>query len=150
MNTHPQILVLDFGSQYTQLIARKIRELKVNSLILPWNTSIEKIRELAPRGVIFSGGPSSVYDVDAPQPEYRLEDLGVPILGVCYGLQLCGRMLGATVLPGESREYGLAQLKVVADPLFEGFAPESRVWMSHGDQLAGVPEGCSVLARTDT
>jgi GMP synthase (glutamine-hydrolysing) len=124
------ILVLDYGSQYTQLIARRVRELRVYAEILPWNAPAEKILALAPRGIILSGGPNSVYDEGAPTlPEYVL-DLKVPILGICYGMQLLTQALGGTVIPGTKREYGPAEVTVdTTSPLFAGLPAALPVWM---------------------
>ncbi|HVR63378.1 MAG TPA: GMP synthase (glutamine-hydrolyzing), partial [Polyangia bacterium] len=116
------ILILDFGSQYTQLIARRVREQKVYSEIHPFNIPLSKIRQLAPRGIILSGGPSSSYDVGAPRVSAELYDLEVPILGICYGVQLTALLLGGQVVPADRREYGRAVVRVTgADDLFHGF-----------------------------
>jgi GMP synthase (glutamine-hydrolysing) len=145
------ILILDFGSQYTQLIARRVREQKVYSEIHPFNVPIAKIRELAPRGIILSGGPSSSYDAGAPRISTELYDLGVPVLGICYGVQLTALLLGGQVAPAERREYGRASLKISdATDLFHGFASgeEISVWMSHGDRIETLPGGFSVSGES--
>lgn len=146
------VLVLDFGGQYTQLIARRVRECRVYCEILPYDTPVETIASRAPRGIIFSGGPASVYDADAPIVDPHIYDLGVPILGICYGMQLMARQLGGEVLPSDLREYGLAELTVrESGALFDGIAvPEQRLpcWMSHGDTVLSTPPGFAVVAST--
>ncbi len=143
------LLVLDYGSQYTQLIARRVRELHVYAEILPWNAPAEKARALAPRGVILSGGPNSVYDEGAPTlPEYVLS-LDVPVLGICYGMQLLTQALGGTVIPGTKREYGPAEVTVdTTSPLFAGLPETMSVWMSHGDRVETPPPGFAVMGRS--
>ena len=156
MSSHPArprdlILILDFGSQYTQLIARRVREQKVYSEIHPFNISMAKIRELAPRGIILSGGPSSSYDAGAPRISTELYDLGVPVLGICYGVQLTALLLGGQVAPASRREYGRATLKVKdANDLFHGFQPgeDISVWMSHGDRIEALPSGFAVSGES--
>jgi len=145
------ILILDFGSQYTQLIARRVREQKVYSEIHPFNIPISKIRELAPRGIILSGGPSSSYDAGAPRISTELYDLGIPVLGICYGVQLTALLLGGQVAPAERREYGRASLKIKdATGLFHGFSAgeELSVWMSHGDRIEKLPDGFAVSGES--
>ena len=142
------ILVLDFGSQYTQLIARRIREANVYSEVVPFNTSVETIRQHQPRGIILSGGPDSVYETGAPACDRRVYDLGVPILGVCYGMQLLAKELGGKVVPGAEREYGSRTIQGAAPScLIEGM---TRVWMSHGDRILEPPPDFEVTARSDT
>ena len=142
------ILVLDFGSQYTQLIARRIREAKVYSEVVPFGTSIEAIQRLSPRGLILSGGPDSVYEPGAPASDPRLFALGIPVLGVCYGMQLMAKQLGGKVEPGTEREYGSREIETVAPSrLLNG---TRRVWMSHGDRIIEPPPGFSVTARSST
>ena len=146
-----KILVLDFGSQYTQLIARRVRENQVYSEIFPFNVSIERIRHFDPKGIILSGGPSSVYDKDAPLPDNAIFDLGVPVLGICYGMQLMAHMLkGGKVGRALKREYGRAEI-VVDDTsdLFKGLPIKSIVWMSHGDRIEKAPSGFVSIAHTD-
>jgi GMP synthase (glutamine-hydrolysing) len=145
------ILILDFGSQYTQLIARRVREQKVYSEIHPFNIPIAKIRELAPRGIILSGGPSSSYDAGAPRISTELYDLGVPVLGICYGVQLTALLLGGQVAPAARREYGRATLKIKeTTDLFHGFAAgeDISVWMSHGDRIEALPGGFAVSGES--
>ena len=145
------ILILDFGAQYTQLIARRVREQKVYSEIHPFNLPIARIRELAPKGIILSGGPSSAYDAGAPRVPVELYDLGIPILGICYGVQLTSLLLGGKVIAASHREYGRATLKVTAPgELFHGFAAgeEIPVWMSHGDRIEALPPGFSVIGES--
>ena len=145
-----KILVLDFGSQYTQLIARRIREQKVYSEIVPFNTSIGKIRDFEPKGIILSGGPSSVYDTEAPFPAREVLELGVPVLGICYGMQLMSHILGGTVDRAVRREYGRAEIIIDDDSdIFKDIKSGSVVWMSHADRIEKQPDGFSVLAHTD-
>ncbi|MEK6566662.1 MAG: glutamine-hydrolyzing GMP synthase, partial [Bacteroidota bacterium] len=143
------LLVLDFGSQYTQLIARRVRELGVYAEIHPYNTSVEKISELQPVGIILSGGPSSVYDHDAPKPSEKMYEMGIPVLGICYGLQLIADQLGGKVDPSQQREYGKASL-VIDDrkDLFDGLNGSTSVWMSHGDRLSKLPPGFEPIAHS--
>ncbi|GBC82620.1 GMP synthase [glutamine-hydrolyzing] [bacterium HR10] len=144
------VLVLDFGSQYTQLISRRVRELGVYSEIVPFHLPLERIRERRPRALILSGGPRSVYEEGAPRCDPALWDLGIPVLGICYGVQLMAHVLGGRVVPSERREYGAARLEVVGEsPLFAGLPREMTVWMSHGDEVQQPPEGFQVLARTE-
>jgi GMP synthase (glutamine-hydrolysing) len=148
---HEVIIILDFGSQYTQLIARRVREAGVYSEILPFNVPFEKIQDRQPRGVILSGGPSSVYDKNAPRVSpAALEQLGCPILGICYGLQLFASEMGGKVQPSSSREFGYARLQVLDQDsqLFAGLPAEIDVWMSHGDQVTTAPPGFRVTAIT--
>ncbi len=143
------IVVLDFGSQYTQLIARRIRELKVFSVVLPCTASLEEIQSYKPVGIILSGGPSSVYDADAPPADERVLGLGLPVLGVCYGLHFIVHKLGGKVRPGPKREYGHAEVSVSGKSrLLEGLPSTMNVWMSHGDEAGELPQGFSVVART--
>ncbi len=143
------IVILDFGSQYTQLIARRIRELNVFSVVLPCTVGLEQIRALAPCGLILSGGPASVYDTDAPAADPAILDLALPILGICYGLQFIVHHLGGDVVPSSHREYGHAQVEVIEEtPLFRGLPGELAVWMSHGDEAQRLPEGFRLIAKT--
>ena len=147
---HETIAILDFGSQYSQLIARRVREAQVYCELLPWDTPAERVMALKPSGFILSGGPASVYEPDAPTlPAYVLES-GLPALGICYGMQLITQALGGRVAPATSREYGQADLHIVDrdSPLFAGVSSPTRVWMSHGDRIEGMPPGFRVLART--
>jgi len=144
-----KILVLDFGSQYTQLIARRIRDGKVYSEIFPFNASMEKIRAFNPKGIILSGGPSSVYDEGAPAPDLEVFKLGIPILGICYGMQLMANYLGGKVARSTKREYGHAELMIDNDKDFLwGISQETKVWMSHGDKIELLPEGFSIIGHT--
>ena len=143
------IVILDFGSQYTQLIARRIREFNVFSVVLPCTAPLDQIRALAPLGLILSGGPSSVYDADAPAADPALLTMGVPLLGICYGLQFIVHHLGGRVEPAPAREYGHAQVDIVAEtPLFRGLPQTLDVWMSHGDQAKTLPDGFVLTAQT--
>ncbi|MDX2023997.1 MAG: glutamine-hydrolyzing GMP synthase [Deltaproteobacteria bacterium] len=142
------ILILDFGSQFTQLIARRVREQKVYCEIHPFNLSLDKIRAMAPTGIVFSGGPSSVYDDTAPKIDAEIFKLGLPILGICYGVQVTSFMLGGKVARAEHREYGRAQVELKGDSeLFAGFGANEHmsVWMSHGDRIEALPEGFRVI-----
>jgi GMP synthase (glutamine-hydrolysing) len=148
---HDTILILDFGSQYTQLIARRVRESNVYCEILPFDTPKEVILAREPKGIILSGGPASVYDADAPKLSYGLLDVfRCPLLGICYGLQVIASELGGEVRPSANREYGYARLHVTDQdsPIFKGLPAEMDVWMSHGDHVISVPEGIHVTART--
>ncbi len=144
------IVVLDFGAQYSQLIARRIREQKVFSVVLPFNASLDEIRSYSPLGIILSGGPSSVYDKDAPLADNRVFDLGVPVLGICYGLQFMVYALGGKVLPAAKREYGHAKVEIQQSDsqLFQGLPHELAVWMSHGDSAEELPPGFRLTAKT--
>jgi len=149
---HATIIILDFGSQYTQLIARRIRESGVYCEIWPYHTPAAKIQAVRPCGLILSGGPSSVYDKDAPQlPPGLLDNLDCPVLGICYGLQLLAAALGGEVKPSRSREYGYARLSVTAPDslLFKGLPEALDVWLSHGDYVTHVPPGFRITAHTD-
>src|SRR6476620_4227794 len=140
------ILVLDFGSQYTQLIARRVREADVYSEVVPFNTPLDVVRRHAPRGIILSGGPDSVYESDAPACDPQIYNLGIPVLGVCYGMQLMAKDLGGKVVPGAEREYGARDIQTTgASCLLDGM---KRVWMSHGDRILEPPPGFHVTART--
>jgi len=144
------IVILDYGSQYSQLIARRVREAHVYCELVPWDAPPEQVLALEPRGFILSGGPSSVYQPGAPTlPSYVLES-GQPVLGICYGMQLLAYNLGGRVAPAIEREYGLAELTVVAQdsPLFSSLPPSLPVWMSHGDRIEILPSGFRVLATT--
>lgn len=149
-----QILILDFGSQYTQLIARRIRELHVYCEILPCTVALEQIAAARPAAVVLSGGPSSVYDEGAPSFATELFDLGVPVLGICYGMQLMVQLLGGAIRRGDCREYGRGRIRLQkGDPMilspFEWDVFES-VWMSHGDEVETLPSGFSLLAQSES
>jgi GMP synthase (glutamine-hydrolysing) len=144
------IVVLDFGAQYSQLIARRIREQKIFSVVLPFNATIEEIRSYSPVGIILSGGPSSVYDHDAPLADKKVFELGVPVLGICYGLQFMVYALGGKVRSAPKREYGHAKVAIehADSQLFQGLPNELSVWMSHGDEAEDLPAGFRLTAKT--
>jgi GMP synthase (glutamine-hydrolysing) len=143
------IVVLDFGAQYSQLIARRIREQNVFSVVLPCTASLEEIRSYSPAGIILSGGPSSVYDADAPPADPRVLGMGLPILGICYGLQFMVHALGGKVLAAAKREYGHADVEIKkGSRLFEGLPAKLSVWMSHGDEAAELPAGFHLVASS--
>jgi len=144
------IVVLDFGAQYSQLIARRIRELNVFSAVLPCNATLEEIGSYCPVGIILSGGPSSVYDQDAPVADPQVFALGLPVLGICYGLQYMVHALGGKVRPARKREYGHAQVEVdgTESRLFEGLPKSLNVWMSHGDEAEHLPTGFQLTAKS--
>lgn len=144
------ILILDFGSQYTQLIARRVREKHVYCEIHPCNVDFDKLRERNIRGIILSGGPASVLDPDSPTTDSRFLEMRVPVLGICYGMQLIGKQLGAELTRSESREYGRAVITAdSSSTIFSGMTPESIVWMSHGDTMIDVPAGFRSTASTN-
>ncbi|MBP5738802.1 MAG: glutamine-hydrolyzing GMP synthase, partial [Abditibacteriota bacterium] len=145
------VIVLDFGGQYTQLIARRVRECNVYCEIMPFDTPLEKLREKDPKGIILSGGPSSVYEKGAPHVDKTLFDMGVPVLGICYGTQLMAYLLGGAVEPCENKEYGKTDMTVVEDSvLFDGLDRHLICWMSHGDKIVSLPAGFRVCATTDS
>jgi GMP synthase (glutamine-hydrolysing) len=146
-----QIVILDFGSQYTQVIARRVRECKVYSTIVPFHTPADELRRMAPKGLILSGGPSSVFSKDAPIPDRSVFRLGVPILGICYGLQLLASSLGGRVERGLKREYGKGTLSIKDSwcPLLKGLPEKLQVWNSHGDKLTKLPRGFHSVATTE-
>ncbi len=144
------VVILDFGSQYSLLIARRIRECGVYCELLPAEASWEQVQSLNPKGIVLSGGPASVYEPDAPLAPPYVFDSGLPVLGICYGMQLLAHQLGGAVAPGQRREYGPATIDVAAaSPLFDALPPRLPVWMSHGDQVSRLPEGFRSLARSD-
>ncbi|MCG7281333.1 glutamine-hydrolyzing GMP synthase [Chryseobacterium taklimakanense] len=143
------IIILDFGSQYNQLIGRRIREMEVYSEIVPFNTPLDEILAKKPAGIILSGGPSSVNAPDAHLVEKELFDSGIPLLGICYGMQLTAHLLGGKVSKGVKGEYGKSELEIVrSNPLFTGVARKSTVWMSHFDEVEEVPEGFEISGRS--
>lgn len=148
-----KILILDFGSQYTQLIARRVRECQIYCEIHPYHISLEEVRSLSPKGIIFSGGPASVYEKSAPKCEPTLLQMGIPILGICYGMQLIGDLLGGKVAHSEKREYGNATLTIdQGGKLFKGLGRRGQqleVWMSHGDQIRKLPPGFHPIAHSN-
>lgn len=144
------IIVLDFGSQYTQVIARRIREANVFSKVLPFDTPVKQLEKLSPSGIILSGGPASVLAKDAPKPDPALFRMGLPVLGICYGLQLMGNMLGGKAETSELREYGRGELKTIRKGgLFKGLPPKFIVWNSHGDRLSKLPKGFRAVASSE-
>ena len=150
LSTRGGIVVLDFGGQYTQLIARRIREQEIFSAILPCNASLDEIKRLHPSGIVLSGGPSSVYDADAPACDAKVLGLGVPVLGICYGMQWMARTLGGNVVKADRREYGPTTFDREKDSaLFRGLPKHLKVWNSHGDHVAGLPDGFETTGRTD-
>jgi GMP synthase (glutamine-hydrolysing) len=149
-----RIAILDFGGQYTQLIARRIRELGVYSEILPCTQPVEEVLAAGYKGIVLSGGPASVYEEEAPLPDKRLFEAGIPLLGICYGMQAMGYLLGGHVVPAERREYGPAELKLLStEGLLEGIVPSPdgriAVWMSHGDTVMQPPRGFVNLGATE-
>ncbi|HXN27945.1 MAG TPA: glutamine-hydrolyzing GMP synthase [Candidatus Acidoferrales bacterium] len=150
VSTRHGIVVLDFGGQYTQLIARRIREQQVFSAILPCTAKLEEVRAHEPVGIVLSGGPSSVYDKDAPVCDPQMLQLGIPVLGICYGMQWLTHSLGGKVAAAARREYGPAQLDVACDSkLFSGIPDHLKIWNSHGDHVMEVPAGFVITGRTD-
>ncbi len=154
MFTGDKVLILDFGSQYTQLIARRVREEGVYSEIHPCNISLEEIKAINPQAIILSGGPASVVQENSPKIDPAIFDLGLPILGICYGMQLISYLLGGKIEPAKVREYGRSSLELLtSSPLWEGIWPEHKeftVWMSHGDTVLEIPQGFEVLAKTES
>ncbi|MFO7803846.1 MAG: glutamine-hydrolyzing GMP synthase [Desulfovermiculus sp.] len=150
---HPEetVVILDFGSQYTQLIARRIREAGVYSEIHPCTLSMQELKKIHPRGIVLSGGPASVCDADSPGVDAEIFSLGVPILGICYGMQLMAKDLGGEVVPAQNREYGRSELHLLQkNALWANISDQDlTVWMSHGDRVLRPPKGFEVLARTD-
>ncbi|MDQ3508087.1 MAG: glutamine-hydrolyzing GMP synthase, partial [Actinomycetota bacterium] len=143
------ILVLDFGGQYAQLIARRVREARVYSELIPHDTPVEEIKRRNPEGIILSGGPNSVYGDDSPRLDPALFDLGVPVLGICYGMQLMALHLGGVVEAVQIREYGRSNILVKNhDGIFAGTPEEQKAWTSHGDAVVSPPEGFVVTAET--
>ena len=154
MNIHSEkILILDFGSQYTQLIARRVRECHVYCELHPFDMALDEIKAFAPTGIILSGGPKSVYEEGAPAIDEELFELGIPVLGICYGMQLMSRHFGGEVVAAGKREYGHAELKAAGrpGPLFDGFFIDGKspVWMSHGDHVSIMPRGFEMVARSE-
>lgn len=144
------VLILDFGAQYSQLIARRVRELRVYSELVPFHVSAEEIRARRPAALILSGGPASVLGDESPRLDPAIFELGIPILGICYGLQLMSYQLGGKVTPATDREFGPADIEMDGTcPLFAGLGNESRVWMSHGDRVEDLPEGFRVVATSE-
>lgn len=146
---HECIVVLDFGAQYSQLIARRVRECGVYSQIVPFNIGRKELEVLSPRGIILSGGPASVNTPGSPRPDRSIFEMGIPVLGICYGLQvMCSSLSGKVECP-EKKEYGMAEIQIrKKSPLFDGVGPSSQVWMSHGDSVSKIPEGFEMIADT--
>src|SRR5205823_10640365 len=149
---HEQVIpILDFGAQYAQLIARRVREQGVYSELVRPDISPQQLKAMNARGLILSGGPSSVYEPNAPKCDPKIFDLDLPVLGICYGMQLGAQILGGQVKPAKAREFGRAKLHVTGtDPLVRGLPPETTAWMSHGDQIHELPDDFIPLATTPT
>jgi GMP synthase (glutamine-hydrolysing) len=148
---HSKILILDFGSQYTQVIARRVRELQVYSEVVPFNIPIAQIKKLQPNGIILSGGPASVYDKGAPQIDKKIFSLGIPVLGICYGLMQMAHHLGGQVVFTGRREYGAGMLQITnGSQLFDGLGNQLDVWNSHGDEVTALPKGFLTAGRTES
>lgn len=144
------ILILDFGSQYTQVIARRIRECKVYSEILPFSTKAKKVKALNPKGIILSGGPASVYGKQSPQPDPKIFELGIPVLGICYGMQIIAKQFRGKVERSREREYGRGSLQILKESLlFQGLSRSMVIWNSHGDKVIALPQKFQSIARTD-
>lgn len=147
---HQKILVLDFGGQYNQLIARRVRECKVYCEVKPYNISIDEIKEFNPSGIIFTGGPASTFEKDAPKCDERIYDLGIPVLGICYGMQLMGEQMGGEVSSADKREYGKTEINYKNSVLFENINKTNICWMSHTNFVSEVPSGFDITAYTDS
>ena len=149
---HQTIVVLDYGSQYSQLICRRVREAQVYAELIPWDRAGELLPKLRPQGIILSGSPHSVYEAGAPTLPAAVTDAGVPVLGICYGLQLLAHSLGGQVIGSREREYGAATLEIgdgyAESALFRGLPPTLQVWMSHGDRVERLPDGFLAIAHT--
>ena len=149
--SHQLIIVLDFGAQYKQLIARRVREANVFCEVLPYDTPIAELQARQPKGIIFTGGPSVVYEENAPLVEKAILEMGIPVLGICYGAQLMGHLLGGRIEKAPQREYGKKNLHVQTDnPLFRGISPDTVCWMSHTYYVSQPPAGFAITAHTDT
>ena len=148
---HSKILILDFGSQYTQVIARRVRELQVYSEVVPFNLPATEVKKLTPNGIILSGGPASVYDKGAPQIDPEIFSLGIPVLGICYGLMQMAHHLGGKVVFTGRREYGAGMLNITnGSKLFDGLGNQLDVWNSHGDEVTALPKGFLTAGRTES
>ena len=144
------IIVLDFGGQYSHLITRRIRDLSVYAELLPYDTSADKIASMNPSGIILTGGPNSVYDENSPKPDSKIFDLGIPILGICYGLQIIVDKMGGSITRTDKREYGKAMLSISSEQkLFQGLESNTDVWMSHGDATKILPDNFESIANTE-
>ncbi|MGL4799425.1 MAG: glutamine-hydrolyzing GMP synthase, partial [Cellulosilyticaceae bacterium] len=149
MKKHELVIVLDFGGQYNQLIARRVRENNVYCEVHPYNISLEKIKEINPKGIIFTGGPNSVYAEDSPVCSKEVFELGIPVLGICYGSQLTAHLLGGKVATAPVSEYGKTEVQVETNSkLFEGVSPTTICWMSHTDYIEYAPSDFAVTAHT--
>src|SRR5436189_31249 len=149
-STHSKILILDFGSKYTQVIARRIRECQVYSEIIRFDTPAADVAASKPKGLILSGGPASVYDKGAPQIDSKIFSLGIPVLGICYGLMLMANHLGGRVVFSGRREYGAGVLHITnGSELLGGLGEQLDVWNSHGDEVTALPKGFRVAGRTE-
>src|SRR5580704_14321892 len=145
-----KVVILDFGSQYTQVIARRVRESRVYSEIMPFKAGPDQIRKAGARGIILSGGPASVFSEGAPQIDPQIFGMGIPVLGICYGMQLMAYHLGGAVEYSDHREYGAGTLKVSgASPLLDGLPSKLQVWNSHGDKSTQIPQGFEVIGITE-
>ena len=143
------ILVLDFGSQYTQLIARRIRESNIYSEILPWDIDENKIKDINPVGIILSGGPESVTQSFTPRIPQIVFDLDIPLLGICYGMQTLAEQMGGQVISSSQKEFGHAELNIESESkIFDGMGDKLNVWMSHGDQVQDLPDNFKLIAST--
>ncbi len=149
MNDHELVLVLDFGGQYNQLIARRVREAKVYCEVLPHNAELATIVNKKPKGIIFTGGPSIAYEEDAPKVDPKIFELGIPVLGICYGAQLTAHLLGGKLEAAENREYGKKELEVATHPIFKDVSTKTTCWMSHTYHVTALPEKYKIIARTD-
>ena len=144
-----RIVIINFGAQYNQLIARRVRENHVYCEVYPYHKAVAKIKELQPQGIIFTGGPGSVYEDNAPKIEEEVFHLGIPVLGLCYGMQFMAQTLGGEVKHADMREFGKTEIDVnTASPLFKGLQEKEIVWMSHQDYVASIPEGFEIVAHT--
>ncbi len=151
MESKHGIVILDFGAQYSQLIARRVREHHVHSILVPYNISLAELKRLEPAGIILSGGPSSVFDEGAPHSDPALLQMGIPVLGICYGLQLIAQQMGGKVEPARQREYGRAQLEILdGSRLLRTLPSPLPVWNSHGDSIVELPPGFHQSAKTET
>ncbi|NLK21172.1 MAG: glutamine-hydrolyzing GMP synthase [Epulopiscium sp.] len=147
--SHELVIILDFGGQYNQLIARRIREANVYCEVLPYDTPMDELRKKNPKGIIFTGGPNVVYEKEAPMIEEKIFELGIPILGICYGFQLMGHLLGGKISKAEQREYGKTDLNISMDsPLFKGIEEQTVCWMSHTYHISELPKGFEIIAHT--
>ena len=143
-----KVIVLDFGGQYNQLIARRVRECNVYCEVLPYTTDLEKIKEINPIGIIFTGGPNSVYEDNAPSCSTEIFELGIPVLGICYGNQLMAHLLGGKVVSPDKREYGKTEIELSDSLLFDDIEKSNICWMSHTDYVSELPEGFLPVAKT--